>query len=200
MPMRETETSHKVSEGPWGSARFTQEQWAASCLLHTHAGVGKARLALPVREPNGALNRAACHDAAAFLAGARGGILDGPEGIRVDLLRGTAQEQRNAARTLVRIYRRDLGETPPESLLNKRGGSIGLSPAVRRHRCVRHQRNRPLSQALSSHRNSGTPSWQRPPLSPPAKRTGSWHDSPGVPVLAVQPKAGRVPDRGGLPP
>jgi hypothetical protein len=58
-----------VSEEPWdGSAsRFTPEQWHNSCILHTHTGAptSKSQCKLPIKEPGGAINRAAVHAAAA---------------------------------------------------------------------------------------------------------------------------------------
>lgn len=63
-------------------------------------GAGK----LPVYEPDGALNRAACHAAAAVLAGARGGV------------EATGPEKQAAARKLIRLYGQ-LKEEPPDSLV-----------------------------------------------------------------------------------
>lgn len=58
-----------VSEKSWdGSAsRFTPEQWHNSCILHTHEGAptGKSQCKLPIKEPDGTINRAAVHAAAA---------------------------------------------------------------------------------------------------------------------------------------
>ncbi len=58
-----------VSEESWdGSAsRFTPEQWHNSCILHTHTGAPKSKseCKLPIKEPGGAINRAAVHAAAA---------------------------------------------------------------------------------------------------------------------------------------
>ena len=66
----------------------------------------KGRCKLPVYEPRKLgrkLNRNAVHAAAVVLAGGRGGV-DAPK-----------EEQRKAARKLVRLYR-ELDEEPPESL------------------------------------------------------------------------------------
>jgi HK97 family phage prohead protease len=65
-----------VVDTPWdgSESRFTPEQWAASCLLDMGSGNGKERYKLPVKEPNGDVNRNACHAAAAVLGGGRGGV------------------------------------------------------------------------------------------------------------------------------
>ena len=66
----------------------------------------KERCKLPVYEPRklgGKLNRNGVHAAAAVLAGGRGGV-DAPK-----------DEQRKAARKLVRLYR-ELDEEPPEAV------------------------------------------------------------------------------------
>lgn len=85
---RSTAPQNRVSERPWsGSATgFDIEQ------------------GLPVREPDGTVNRVACHMAAAMLSGARGGVS------------APMAKKRAAAQMLVRIYRQNLDETPPESL------------------------------------------------------------------------------------
>jgi hypothetical protein len=99
-----------VSDRPW--SQFTQadydlQQWHRACLIHLHDGAptAKGQCKLPVREPDGTLNRNGAHAAAAVLAGARGGVDAPPE------------QKRKAARQLVSIYRTDLKEDPPESLV-----------------------------------------------------------------------------------
>ena len=88
-----------LSSAPWdGSAsRFTPEQWRASCLADTGVGdpASKDRYKLPVREPSGAVNRAAMGAAAAALAGGRGGGVQLP-----------AAAKKAAARKLAALYRR----------------------------------------------------------------------------------------------
>jgi len=103
-----------VSNKPWGQFResdYTLEQWHRACLIHLHSGAptAKAQCKLPVREPDGTLNRNGVHAAAAALAGARGGV------------KAPAAEKRKAARALVRLYRRELKEEPPESILRIAG-------------------------------------------------------------------------------
>lgn len=105
-----------VSDRPWdgSAARFTPEQWRRSCLLDT--GVGdpdsKSRYKLPVREPDGTLNRTACHAAAAALAGGRGGV------------QATPEQKTSAKRKLAELYRNELNEDPPSSLSER----IGMPP------------------------------------------------------------------------
>lgn len=97
-----------VSERPWdGSAsRFTPEQWRRSCLLDTGQGEpdSKNRYKLPVREPDGTLNRNAVHAAASALAGGRGGV------------QATAEQIAAAKRKLASLYKNELNKEPPAAL------------------------------------------------------------------------------------
>ncbi len=103
-----------VSEKPWGPITAADYPDAGAycdaCLINENTGPReqwtKGACHLPVREPGGALNRAGCHGDAAVLAGARGGV-DVP-----------AAAKRSAARKLLAIYRNDLKETPPPSLMH----------------------------------------------------------------------------------
>jgi hypothetical protein len=97
-----------ISEKPWskfGEKDFSDEQWYEACLIKPLKSeyTAKAQAKLPVREPDGTLNRNAVHAAAAALAGARGGVKASPE------------EKRKAALALIRLYR-ELEEEPPESI------------------------------------------------------------------------------------
>jgi len=102
-----------VSNRPWG--QFTDADYstaAAKCaasLINLNTGPSsgwtKGACKLPYKEPGGDINRAGVHAAAGVLAGARGGVDAPPEA------------KRAAARRLVAIYRRDLREDPPESLI-----------------------------------------------------------------------------------
>jgi hypothetical protein len=99
-----------VSDKPWSSftqADYSLEQWVRACLIHLETGVptAKGQHKLPVREPEGAISRAGAHAAAAVLAGGRGGVDAPPDA------------KRRAARELVSIYRNDLKEDPPQSLV-----------------------------------------------------------------------------------
>lgn len=96
------------SNKPWGQFKesdYTLEQWHHACLIHLHQGdpTSKEQCKLPVREPDGTLNRNGIHAAAAALAGARGGV-DAP-----------TDEKKAAARKLIRLYR-EMGEEPPASI------------------------------------------------------------------------------------
>jgi hypothetical protein len=97
-----------ISEKPWSDyteADYTIEQWHAACLIHLHDGppTSKSQCKLPVKTPNGALNRNGVHAAAAALAGAR------------SPLKAPTEQKTKAASTLRRYYSQ-LGETPPDSL------------------------------------------------------------------------------------
>jgi hypothetical protein len=97
-----------VSEKPWSDyteSDYTIEQWHAACLIHLHDGppTSKSQCKLPVKTPNGALNRNGVHAAAAALAGARSPLKAPPE-------------QKAKAAGALRRYYSQLGETPPDSL------------------------------------------------------------------------------------
>jgi hypothetical protein len=97
-----------ISEKPWSAyteADYSIEQWHSACLIHLHSGppTSKSECKLPVKTPNGALNRNGVHAAAAALAGARSPLQAPPE------------QKAKAARAL-RGYYSQLGEEPPDSL------------------------------------------------------------------------------------
>jgi hypothetical protein len=103
-------TLQHISEKPWSDyseADYSLEQWHSACLIHQHTGppTSKSQCKLPVKTPNGALNRNGVHAAAAALAGARGGV------------HAASNEKASAARALVRYYGQ-LSEDPPESVLS----------------------------------------------------------------------------------
>jgi hypothetical protein len=98
-----------ISETPWSAyskSDYTLEQWHAACLIHIHDGevTSKSECKLPVKTPDGVLNRNGVHAAAAALAGARGG------------LKNVSKEQREKAAAALRRYYSQLDEDPPESL------------------------------------------------------------------------------------
>jgi len=73
-----------VSNKPWSNFKesdYDDAQWLRACLIDRglNSGTAKQRGSLPVREPDGTLNRNAVHAAAGALAGARGGIKASPE-------------------------------------------------------------------------------------------------------------------------
>jgi uncharacterized protein len=106
-----------VSDKSWdGSAsRFTDQQYARACVLDRGPSVANAkeRYSLPIREPDGTLNRNAVHAAAAAISkasAARDVIV-------------------TAARALIAAYRQ-LGEQPPDSLLKLAGvAAVGAAAA-----------------------------------------------------------------------
>jgi len=111
LPLRK-ETRMSVSDKAWASfspADYSIEQWRSACLVDTGQGDpnSKDRYKLPVREPSGVLNRNAVHDAAARI-----GQME-PASMRA-----------GAAKKLMALYRQ-MGETPPESMMMmaKRSGS-----------------------------------------------------------------------------
>lgn len=97
-----------ISNKPWSNFKesdFTPEQWKASCLIVRGDGSTKAQCSLPVREPDGTLNKNACVAAAGALAGARGGV------------NATPEEKAKASTTLRRLYK-VVGMEPPPSLMH----------------------------------------------------------------------------------
>lgn len=96
-----------VSEKPWSSytkADYTPDQWHRACLIHQHPAddhTSKSQCKLPVRTPDGALNRNGVHAAAAALGGARGGIS------------ATDAELASARTALARLYAQLNEEAPP---------------------------------------------------------------------------------------
>lgn len=98
-----------ISETPWSNwtkADYTLEQWHAACLVHVHDGAptSKSECKLPVKTPDGVLNRNGVHAAAAALGGARGGLT------------GVSAEQKKSAANALKRYYSQLDEDPPESL------------------------------------------------------------------------------------
>lgn len=103
-----------VSDTAWSefsASDYDAAQWRRACLIDTGEGDedSKARYRLPVREPDGTVNRNGCHAAASVLAGGRGGVAVG------------ADVKKAAAKKLVGLYRSQLEEDPPESLLKAAG-------------------------------------------------------------------------------
>lgn len=104
-----------VSDKPWSdfsAADYTLEQYRKAALIHpAEPSEDKGDYKLPVLEPDGALNRNGVHAAASALAGGRGGV-DAP-----------AEVKEQAAKRLVGLYRNQLKEDPPDSLLTLAGES-----------------------------------------------------------------------------
>ena len=106
----------KVSDTPWSQFKdsdYTDEQYARACLLDRgeEAGEGKQRYGLPVREPNGVLNRNACHAAAAVLS-SKGGT----GSARGNKIKATDEQLAKAKQKLIALYKGPLDEEVPEGL------------------------------------------------------------------------------------
>jgi hypothetical protein len=101
-----------VSPKPWGQfsqSDYSDSQWESACILDRGTGnTPKERYALPVREPDGTLNRNGVHAAAARLAGAGGDMNASPDA------------KRAAARKLVSLYHQ-IGDQPPDSITRLAG-------------------------------------------------------------------------------
>ena len=96
--------AQRISDKPWSfsEADYSDEAFCLAALIDLNpkgARKTKAQCKLPVREPNGALNRNGVHAAAQRIA-----QVDAP-----------ASTVRKAAAMLIRLYRH-LDEEPPDSL------------------------------------------------------------------------------------
>lgn len=96
-----------VTDKEWdgSSSRFTPEQWRDSTVLHREPAEGQDPLtkelhSLPIREPNGDLNRNAVHAAAA----------------RINQVTDASEEEISAAKRRLRSAYDELDEDPPEVL------------------------------------------------------------------------------------
>lgn len=98
-----------ISEKPWSdytAADYTLEQWHNACLIHLHSSneeYTKADCKLPVKTPEGTINKNGVHAAAAALAGARGGV-KAPE------------DDKKKARAAIRRMYGLMEEKPPPSM------------------------------------------------------------------------------------
>jgi len=100
----------KVSDKPWsdfGQADYDMGQWHRACVLHRHDGdpMAKTDCSLPIREPDGTLNRNGVHAAASRIGSVKG---------------ATAAQKKAAAKALVAAYKM-MKEDPPESLMSMAG-------------------------------------------------------------------------------
>jgi hypothetical protein len=103
--------AESVSEKPWSdfpNSAFDDAQYARAaiydrnkCSADWSDKPAKQRYSLPVREPDGTINRAACHNAAGRINQVTGGC---------------DAAAKAAATTLVNIYKNSLKEDPPDSL------------------------------------------------------------------------------------
>lgn len=96
-----------VSDAEWdgSSARFTPEQWRDSTILHRKPEGDQDPLvkdlhSLPIREPDGTLNRNAVHAAAA----------------RINQVEDVTAEELSDAKSALRQAYEELGEDPPDNI------------------------------------------------------------------------------------
>lgn len=152
-----------VTDAPWGDVSqkdYTIGQWRRASLIGPAEPTDvKGDYKLQVRTPNGDLSRAGCHAAAA----------------RINQVDAPDADVKAAARVLVGLYRGQLDEEPPESLL----AMAGMAAESRRLVAVT-----PLGEARPSGRRMRikviTPGWG-----------SSGYYSP--PVLAQVGKEGLIP-------
>lgn len=113
-----------ASDTPWGNfspSDYSPQQWQRACLIDTEQGAieSKERYRIPVREPSGTVNRNGVHQAANRLKTTD----DVP-----------AEKRMSAARKLISIFRVELGENPPDELVNiVDGGERSAPPPTERH-------------------------------------------------------------------
>jgi phage head maturation protease len=98
-----------ISDRPWSDfsqADYTPEQWRRACAVDTSEGDpgSKERYKVPLKEPDGTLNRNAVHAAAA------GHGLGAVTGISSEI-------RRKAAKKIIAAYR-EMGEEVPESMMS----------------------------------------------------------------------------------
>jgi phage head maturation protease len=106
-----------VSAAPWNfdASAYNIDQLKKACLIVQGDGSTKAQCKLPVRTPDGTLNKAAVQAAAAVLAGGRGGVDASPA------------DKQTAANKLMGLYS-TIGEKPPASLLKLAGDDKRSDP------------------------------------------------------------------------
>jgi hypothetical protein len=109
-----------VSDKPWSdftAADYDVAQYHRACLIHNHEGAAtsKSQCSLPVREPDGTLNRNGVHAAAA----------------RIGQVNTTAAKKAAARKALRRLYGQ-LDEEPPDSLSDE-----AARPAAGRRTAIR---------------------------------------------------------------
>jgi hypothetical protein len=107
-PAPKSTSKEPVSLKPWSDyseSDYSLEQWHAACLIHLHdsGDYTKADCKLPVKTPDGTVNKNGVFAAAAALAGARGGV-QAPD-----------SEKASAAKSLIGLYGK-IGAKPPPSL------------------------------------------------------------------------------------
>jgi hypothetical protein len=168
---REYDSEHvtEASDKPWSGftqADYDDAQWKRACLIDKGDGEGKSRYSLPVKEPDGTLNRNAVHAAASRLGQ-----------VQVD-----ADKKKAAAKKLASLYRNQLNEDPPASLLKAAGAT---ESAVAEG--LESDTERALRDAVSSmYRENDTYAWLRD-YDPDAKVAYFELDSAGQCASYAQP-------------
>jgi len=117
---------------PWSSyseADYTLQQWHNACLIHLHDGppTSKAECKLPVKTPNGVVNKNGVFAAAAALAGARSS------------LKAPDSEKASARKTLIRLYG-EMGSPMPPSLMNPSMMQSDIVENILEHHGIKGQR------------------------------------------------------------
>lgn len=112
---RETKLADGSSPFNGDESRYSDQQWAKSCVLDLGAGDAKSRYGLPIREPDGTLNPAAVKVATEKVKTVKGANLS---------------QKKFAARSLLAAHAK-IGEAPPEHLTSLVSASTNLSQAER---------------------------------------------------------------------
>lgn len=123
--METEEIIKHISDKIWSAYKesdYSLQQWHDACLIHLHdsGDYTKADCKLPVKTPNGVINRNGVHAAWAALAGARGGV-DAPE-----------EEKRKAAKRLVSLYKQ-IGDEPPTKMMSMAQSTDMVSNFLEHH-------------------------------------------------------------------
>lgn len=113
-----------VSTKPWSDFQesdYTLAQWHNACLIHLHDGppTSKNQCKLPVKTPNGVVNKNGVFAAAAALAGAR------------TALQAPIEKKAQAARKLISLYQQ-MNAKPPPSLFSL-GHSMDINSFLEHH-------------------------------------------------------------------
>ena len=111
-------TPQTISEKPWSDyseSDYTLEQWHDACLIHMHdsGDYTKSDCKLPVKTPDGTVNKNGVFAAASALAGGRGGVDASPE------------QKTAAAKSLVTLYGKIGAKVPPSITQLAHGVDVG---------------------------------------------------------------------------
>jgi hypothetical protein len=137
-----TSSPKDVSDKPWSAyseSDYTVKQWDAACLIHNHGSglTSKIQCKLPVKTPDGTLNKDGVFAAAAALAGARTPLI-------------ASSAQKASAATQLLAYYKQLDATPPPSL-TQMAHSVDVGDFLKHHGIkgqkwgIRNPRNRSSS-------------------------------------------------------